>query len=183
MRALLFAAAFVIICCSCAVASLLEPADTPYSAQVVGTQTAPGSNTWAYTVTNTSSSSKYVAWLLSIEVDPISLVLPEEAAEIVTYSGVTGWAPSFDPAVGKNTINWFTFTRELPAGESQIGFQLTFNRVPQFQNWTVMFDNVENAGEAPVAFGDIQSVPEPTGIAALALGLTALAGVLRRRQS
>lgn len=180
MRALLIAAAFMILCCSCALASLMEPADAPYSAEVIGTQAAPGSNTWNYTVTNTSLSSSYVVWLLSIEVDPIDMVSPDQAAEILNYTNVPGWIASFDPEVGKNTINWFTYSRDLPAGESQIGFQITFSKAPQYQSWTAMLNNIENAGETPVVFGNVQTIPEPMGIAALLCGLTALAGIRRR---
>ena len=145
--------------------------EQPYSALVVGTQVAPA--TWAYEVHNTSSSAVYGLWLVAIEVD--------EATDPNDVVGPAGWGiddtqPHF--------VTWINFAGEIAAGASESGFQIVFNKQPDYQLYSVMFANSENAGETPVDFGSVMmiSAPEPSSALALVAGALSLGAFVRRRR-
>ncbi len=169
MRALLMASA-LLLCCGVP-AACQEAGGQPYSAVVVGTMVSSGtSETWTYTVTNTSQNPVYGLWLMAIEVD--------DAADVDSVLGPPGWGiddsqPHF--------VTWIDFVGEVPTGQSQDGFEVTFSGSPAYQMYSVMFDNIENPGETPVDFGSVLLIPEPAGACALLVGLVSL-GALRVRR-
>ena len=172
MRALLVAGALLIGLCRCGVpAWCQEPGGQPYSAEVVGAIVSSGvSETWAYTVTNTSQNPVYRLWLLAIEVD--------EATDVDSVLGPAGWAVDDSQP---HFVTWIDFAGEVAAGESQDGFEVTFSGPPAYQMYSVMFDNIEDPGETPVDFG-IVLIPEPTSACALLAGLLPLGALLVRRR-
>ena len=168
MRVFIFAAV-LIVCCS--QTACLAASAQPYSALVSGQQVGiAGSTTWEYSLTNTSSSSSYTVWLLAIELD--------EATEITGVTSPQGWwcdwtIPHF--------ISWMYVTGELPAGATQTGFQAQLSDAPEFQSWTVMFNNIDT-GESPSECGIVSAaVPEPTSIMTLFMGIAGLAGLIKRK--
>ncbi|MCE5315231.1 MAG: PEP-CTERM sorting domain-containing protein [Armatimonadota bacterium] len=168
MRAFLIAA--ILVAC-CIPAWCVQE----YSALVVGAPVDIANPTsWIYTLTNTSSSSSFTVWLLAIEID--------EGTDVTNIHSPSGW--SCDWSV-PHFINWMYVSGELPAGESLSGFQADYSREPELQSWTVMFNNTDNPGETPTDFGTVSllSVPEPSSIVALLVGVTALCGRKRRKHS
>ena len=167
MRALLVASALV--CCGLP-ASCEEAGGQPYSAMVVGAVVSSDmSETWTYTVTNTSQNPVYALWLMAIEVD--------EATDVASVVGPPGWAVDDSQP---HFVTWIDFAGEVAAGASQTGFEVTFSGSPAYQMYSVMFDNTENPGETPVDFGSVL-IPEPASACALLVGLVSL-GALRVRR-
>ncbi len=167
MRLFIFAA----VCIACFTQTICLAASTqPYSALVFGQQiNIAGPTTWEYTLTNTSSSSNYTVWLFALEVDENTDVL-----SVVTPSG--WWSDS----TVEHFISWMYVSGELPAGESQAGFQAQFSQKPELQSWTVMFNNIDT-GESPSECGFVAAVPEPSSIIALLAGIGGLAGLKKRK--
>ena len=174
MRAFLPAAALLgVLCGSCTTAWCLQPGEQPYSALVVGTRTAGAASvTWAYEVINTSSSDVYNLWLVAIEVD--------DDSDLLAAVSPAGWIA--DHTSQPHFVTWINFVSEIPAGQSETGFEVTFSAEPAYQTYSAMFNNIENPGETPVDFGDVL-VPEPASAAALMVGLTSLVAFLFRRRS
>ncbi|MHB9036534.1 MAG: PEP-CTERM sorting domain-containing protein [Armatimonadota bacterium] len=170
MRAFIIAA--ILIAC-CTQAWCLEANAQPYSALVLGEPlNVAGPSIWDYTLTNTSPNTSYTVWLLAIEID--------EATEVVNINSPRGWACDWSVP---HFISWMYVTGELSTAQSQIGFQAEFSQVPEYQTWTVMFNNTDNPGESPTDFGTVAtSLPEPSSVVALMLGVTALAGLKNRKR-
>jgi hypothetical protein len=168
MRALTIAA-MLIICCSPAMR--LDASAQQYSAQVFGQPVTIGSNTWEYSLTNTSPITDYTVWLLAIELD--------EATDVISTPSPTGWA--CDTSV-PHFISWMYIASELPAGQSQAGFTADLSKTPEYQLWTVMFNNIRNPGESPSDCGKLGAVPEPASLVGLLAGISSIIGLKLRRR-
>lgn len=173
MRALLLAVAILAAGCFIGVPVSFAYSDgTPYNALVVGQQTgSPNAVTWTYSITNTSSDSDYVLWLVGVEVN--------EGCEAVSITSPSGWMPDDSQ---KNFISWVSTGRDIAVGEELTGFGITFNSNPEFQHYEAMFNNT-STGAYPTQMGEISvSVPEPGSVIALLTGLAPLTAFAFRRQ-
>ncbi|MEN6357080.1 MAG: PEP-CTERM sorting domain-containing protein [Armatimonadota bacterium] len=170
MRALIIAA-ILIVCCTPMMC--LPIGAQQYSALVLGQPVDVGDpSVWAYTLTNSSTSLSYTAWLLAIEVD--------ESTDVLNVSSPSGWI--CDTTV-PHFISWMYLTDELSAGDTETGFQARFSNAPAYQSWTVMFNNTDNPGESPSESGSVDTaVPEPASVIALIVGVISLAGAKMRRR-
>lgn len=174
MRALLPAVAIVAaLCLGCGSAWCLEIGVQPYAAQVVGIKTGgPDSNTWTYTVYNTSPVADYDLWLIAIEVD--------DAVEVVNAVSPAGWAA--DATSQPHFVSWICYVGEVGQGAFQTGFEATFSTAPVLQTYSAMFNNA-NTGEYPVDSGPVTFAPEPASMSVLVAGLMSVAALLRRRRA
>lgn len=169
MRALIIAAMLIACCC---LAICPQTCAQQYSALVNGQPAGVGSNTWEYSLTNTSSNINYTVWLLAIEID--------EGTNVISTHSPTGWA--CDTTV-PHFISWMYVASELPAGQSQPGFTANFSTAPAYQLWTVMFNNTENPGESPSDYGTLETVvPEPVSMVGLVMGIASLISLKVRRR-
>lgn len=155
--------------------SALCQAEQPYGAAVYGVRTASGSGseTWTYTLQNTSTSPEYTILLVQIEVD--------EGTDVVSASAPTGWEVDIKMP---HFITLSCIGDDLLAGKSAYGFDVVYSACPEFQNWSAMFKNAFDPYESPADGGmvDIAAVPEPATLTALLIGLAALARPLKRRK-
>ncbi len=170
MRGLSIAiAAFVVASFSCAAAW-----SDPFGAAVTATPPGPSAvESWVYTLTNTSSSPDYVAWLLQIEVDVQTAVISSTSPK--------GWMASVDPQT-PNLVTWFCSGDYLTSKASLSGFGVTYTSKPLYQGWTVMLDNEQVPGDSPVVFGDVV-IPEPGSALAVLVGVISMAGLAGRRRN
>lgn len=174
MRAFMLASALLALmfCCS-ATAWCLEVGEQPYGASVWGTRVGSvASQSWIYQVTNTSADERYTIWLLAVEVD--------EACDVLGATSPDGWAADWQSQ--PHFVMWICLASEVPQGVSQGGFGIDYSTEPAYQMYSAMFDNVENPGDTPVDFGNVQTIPEPASLATVLVGLSSLVGVVIRRK-
>lgn len=146
----------------------------PYSAMFIGNQ-VNGANLWNYTLINTSESNVYTVILVQLEVD--------EQTQVVRAPNVAGWY--VDPTI-PNFVTWASKYDGLTAGQSVTDFAVEFSKKPEFQNWTALFNNIDDPGEYPSDNGVVlnaSAVPEPGGLASFAVGLISFFGILKRRRA
>ena len=168
MRARLFAVfALAAAVCGCATA-WSAPTAEPYDALVTGAPVGP--NAWVYTITNTSSDPNYSVWLLQIEVD--------DRTNVLGVASPVMWTANLDVPY---LVMWMTGSAFVPAGQARSGFRATYDSVPAYQCWTVMFRNETVPGEFPVGFGNVL-VPEPGVVLAMLTGMASLIAQLRKRR-
>lgn len=177
MRAFMLASALlaVMFCCSATAWCLVLSDEQPYGAAVYGSRVeGVASQSWLYQVTNTSLDNRYSIWLLAVEVD--------ENCDVLGATSPDGWASDWQSQ--PHFVMWICLGDELPQGGTQGGFGIDYSTEPAYQMYSVMFDNVENPGDTPVDFGNVQtsSVPEPASLAAIMVGLSSLAGIALRKK-
>ena len=146
-----------------------------WNCEVYAAPGAPGSNTWTYTVRNTSTASYYSLWVFTIEVDDLCNV-----SSTVTPSG---W--SVDTISEPHFITWMYQTGAVPAGEGCAGFSATFTSAPQSQAYTALF-NDDLYFTCPYTEGQVTvaaTTPEPAGALVLLSGCGPVVAFMLRRRS
>lgn len=145
-----------------------------YGAEVCGSPGTPGSNTWTYTVRNTSAGSYYSLWYFTIEVDDLCSV-----SSTVTPDG---W--SADTKSYPHLITWMYQTGLVPAGGEVPGFTATFTSAPTSQIFTAqLYDDVNQTSpylEGPVTIA--ANTPEPASMLVMLTGFSPLAALALRRR-
>ncbi len=162
---------WAILCCLWMAVVCSSASAELFSAAIYGEQIGPpNSFKWKYTLVNTSADNNYVAWLMAIAVD--------EGTEVLNVMSPKGW--SSDTSI-PSFITWMGISGNVPAGNALGGFVAEFSKDPGVQTWSIMFVNLQNSDESPVEVGSVIT-PEPGTFAAIATGLIALGGALKRRR-
>ncbi len=168
MRALLTAAVVLAVGLGLCSAALAEA----WSAEVYAYPGSPGSNSWTYTVRNTSSSPYYSLWVFSIEVD----------GDCDVSSTVTpdGW--SVDSINQPHFITWMYQTDAVAAGAQFSGFEAVFSSAPTSQEYIALFYDDLNF-TCPTADGPVTvaATPEPAGLLVVLGGCGPLLALARKR--
>ena len=169
MRALLTAAVVLAVGLGLCSAAWTEA----WSAEVYAYPGAPGSNSWTYTVRNTSAASYYSLWVFTIEVDDLCGVSSTVAPD--------GW--SVDTISEPHFITWMYQTGDIPAGEGFFGFEATYTSAPRSQAYTALFDDYLNF-TCPYTEGQVivAAVPEPASLLTLLIGCGPLGALTLRRR-
>lgn len=170
MRALLTAAVVLAVGLGLCSATLAEA----WNAEVHGLPGLPGSNSWSYTVRNTSTEYQYLLWVFAIEVDDL--------CDVVSTTTPAGW--SVDTESQPHFITWMYQSGEVAPGEQCSGFEATFTTAPLFQTYTALFSDDLNFTcpntEGPVT---VAAAPEPAGLLVLLTGCGPLAALAFRRRT
>ncbi len=168
MRALLTAAVVLAVGLGLCSAALAEA----WSAEVYASPGLPGTNSWTYTVRNTSSASYYSLWVFTIEVD--------EACEVLSTVTPEGWSVDTSEP---HFITWMHLTDAVPAGSQLEGFEAVFSAEPKSQAFTALFyDDLYFTCPYVEGLVTVGAVPEPTSALVLLTGCGPLAALLWRRR-
>lgn len=166
----------------------------PYGARVTCKQLSP--NTWDYTIYNTSTSQDYCLYEIALESGPVDVTLPN--GWWADWNGKDGWHWMNSSPNGEPTSNSYVSGVNyesgdyvcIAPGEMLSGFvyhyayPLTYAQIERV--WWAYFFTPSGGMEWCSGYVEPEdtTVPEPTSIITLTIGLIPLGGlILRRKQT